>query len=122
MYELKILTQFAAAHQLRGIGGACENLHGHNWNVEVYISGDKLDENGLLIDFRDIKEKTEALMEELDHTYLNELDTFVTLNPSSENISCYIFESLSREFNSDDIKVSKITVWESDSACATYSK
>ncbi len=122
MYELKIITKFAAAHQIRGIEGGCENLHGHNWKVEVYISGDKLDENGLLIDFRDIKEKTEILMEELDHKFLNELDPFITLNPSSENISRYIFESLSQEFNSGDIKVSRITVWESDSACSTYTK
>ncbi len=82
MYELKIITQFAAAHQIRGIEGGCERLHGHNWKVEVFVSGDKLDENGLLIDFRDIKDKTEALMEELDHKFLNELEPFITLNPS----------------------------------------
>lgn len=120
MYELKIITQFAAAHQIRGIEGGCERLHGHNWKVEVYISGDKLDENGLLIDFREIKEKTEVLMDELDHKFLNELDPFVTLNPSSENVSRYVFESLSRELNTENIQISKITVWESDSACASY--
>ena len=120
MYELKILAHFAAAHQIRGIEGGCERLHGHNWKVEVFVSGDKLDENGLLIDFREIKDKTEFLMEKLDHRFLNDLEPFVTLNPSSENISRYIFESLSHELNSDQIRVSKITVWESDSACASY--
>ena len=122
MYELKIITQFAAAHQIRGIEGGCEHLHGHNWKVEVFVSGDKLDKNGLLIDFRDIKEKTNALMEELDHKFLNELQPFITLNPSSENISRHIYESLSRQLNTDTIRISKITVWESDSACASYTE
>lgn len=120
MYELKILAHFAAAHQLRGVEGGCERLHGHNWKVEVFVSGDKLDENGLLIDFRDIKDKTALLMEKLDHQFLNDLEPFVTLNPSSENISRHIFELLSHELNSDHIRVSKITVWESDSSCASY--
>lgn len=122
MYELKIISQFAAAHQLRGIEGGCERLHGHNWKVEVFVSGNKLDENGLLIDFRDIKKKAESLMEMLDHKFLNELDAFKVVNPSSENISRYIFESLSSELNTDNIKVSKITVWESDSACSSYTE
>jgi 6-pyruvoyltetrahydropterin/6-carboxytetrahydropterin synthase len=122
MYELKIITQFAAAHQIRGIEGGCERLHGHNWKVEVFVSGDKLDENGLLIDFRDIKDKTETLMEELDHKFLNELEPFITLNPSSENVSRYVYEALSRQLNTDTIRISKITVWESDSACASYTE
>jgi 6-pyruvoyltetrahydropterin/6-carboxytetrahydropterin synthase len=122
MYELKIITQFAAAHQIRGIEGGCERLHGHNWKVEVFVSGDKLDENGLLIDFRVMKDKTEALMEELDHKFLNELEPFTTLNPSSENVSRYVYEALSRQLNTDTIRISKITVWESDSACASYTE
>jgi 6-pyruvoyltetrahydropterin/6-carboxytetrahydropterin synthase len=122
MYELKIITQFAAAHQIRGIEGGCERLHGHNWKVEVFVSGDKLDENGLLIDFRVMKDKTEALMEELDHRFLNELEPFITLNPSSENVSRYVYEALSRQLNTDTIRISKITVWESDSACASYTE
>ena len=122
MYELKIITQFAAAHQIRGIEGGCERLHGHNWKVEVFVSGDKLDENGLLIDFREIKDKTEALMEELDHKFLNELEPFITINPSSENISRHLYEVLSGQLNTDTIRISKITVWESDSACASYTE
>ena len=120
MYELKVASQFAAAHQLRGFKGGCENLHGHNWAVEVFVSGEKLEEDGLLIDFRIIKEKTEMLLDGLDHKFLNEVEPFTTLNPSSENIARHIFESLSRELNNNHIRVSRITVWESDSACASY--
>ena len=122
MYELKVITQFAAAHRLRDFEGSCEKLHGHNWKIEVVVTGKKLGKDGLLIDFRLIKEATKRVLDELDHKYLNELDPFKILNPSSENIACHIFKSLSRELNSNDVRVSKVTAWESDSACSTYSE
>lgn len=122
MYELKIISQFAAAHQLREYEGKCENLHGHNWKVEVYVTGNKLEKNGLLVDFKLIKNATKKVLEELDHGFLNELDAFKTINPSSENIARHIFSALSREVNTDKIKVSRVTIWESDSACASYTE
>ena len=91
MYELKTITQFGAAHQLRNYKGKCENLHGHNWKIEVYVKGENLDENGLLVDFKVIKDKTKEIIEELDHKFLNELECFRDINPSSENIARYIY-------------------------------
>ncbi len=121
MYELKIISQFAAAHQLKGLKSGCENLHGHNWKVEVYVKGDELGQDGLLMDFKLLKEATNRLLGELDHKFLNELDFFKKADPSSENIARHIFKSLSRELNSKAVQVSKVTAWESDSACASYS-
>jgi 6-pyruvoyltetrahydropterin/6-carboxytetrahydropterin synthase len=120
MYELKIISQFAAAHQLRESHGKCERLHGHNWKVEVYVTGDQLGKDGLLIDFKMIKKATEKVLNELDHEFLNELEPFGTINPSSENIARYVYESLDQELTNRNIKVSKVSAWESDSACATY--
>ena len=120
MYELKVVSNLAAAHQLRNFEGQCENLHGHNWRIEVYVAGDDLQENGILIDFKLIKKATEKVIQELDHRFLNELEGFRDINPSSENIARYIYESLSRDLNSKKAKVSRVTAWESDSACATY--
>lgn len=120
MYELKITSQFAAAHQLREIRGGCENLHGHNWKIEVSVIGSELGKNGLLIDFRLIKSETKRVIDELDHKFLNELAPFENAEPSSENISRHIFESISRKLNIQGVKVSKVTAWESDSACASY--
>ncbi len=120
MYELKVISQFGAAHQLRGYGGKCENLHGHNWKIEVHVTGSKLGDDGLLVDFRLLKKATEKALDELDHKFLNELDHFKAINPSSENIARYIYESLSKGLNHDNVKVSRVTAWESDSACATY--
>ena len=121
MFELKVITGFAAAHQLRNFRGNCEKLHGHNWKVEVILSGDKLNETGLLIDFREVKEATDRILKELDHSFLNDLPRFKNENPSSENIAAYLFEKLSGELNDNHLKVTKVTAWESDSACASYS-
>jgi len=121
MYELKTIFQFGAAHQLRNYNGKCENLHGHNWKIEVFVKGETLGEDGLLVDFKVIKETTLNILEELDHKFLNELEYFKDINPSSENIARYLYEITSRELNNDAVEVSRITVWESDSACATYS-
>jgi len=120
MYELKISSQFAAAHQLRDFEGGCEKLHGHNWKIEVFVTGKELGKDGLLMDFRLIKEKAKKVLDELDHKFLNELDAFKIMNPSSENIACHVFKSLLRDLNNEDVKVSKVTAWESDSSCASY--
>jgi len=121
MFELKVIADFAAAHRLRNFRGNCEKLHGHNWKVEVILSGDKLNEAGLLIDFREVKEATDRILKELDHSFLNDLPQFKNENPSSENIAAYLFEKLSGELNDNYLKVTKVTAWESDSTCASYS-
>jgi 6-pyruvoyltetrahydropterin/6-carboxytetrahydropterin synthase len=120
MYELKIITQFAAAHRLENFNGKCEALHGHNWKVEVFLAGEQLDEAGLLVDFGLIKARTNALLEEIDHKYLNELEAFREQNPSSENLARYLFERLSATMIRDGVRVSRVNVWESDTSCASY--
>ncbi len=120
MYELKIITQFAAAHRLDNFYGKCEALHGHNWKVEVFLAGEQLDGAGLLMDFGRIKARTNALLEEIDHKYLNELEAFREQNPSSENLARYLFERLTAVLNRDGVRVSRVNVWESDSSCASY--
>jgi 6-pyruvoyltetrahydropterin/6-carboxytetrahydropterin synthase len=120
LYELKVISSIAAAHQLKGIGGKCEDLHGHNWKVEVFVTGEELGTDGLLIDFKWIKRATEEVLQRLDHKFLNELGAFEGLNPSSENLARHIHESLRKRLNRKDVTVSKVTVWESDSAAATY--
>ena len=120
MFELKVISDFAAAHQLRNFRGNCEKLHGHNWKVEVILSGDKLNEAGLLIDFREVKEATDRILKELDHSFLNDLPQFKNENPSSENIAAYLFEKLSGELNDNHLKITRVTAWESDSACASF--
>lgn len=120
MYQLKITSSFASAHNLMNYQGDCENLHGHNWKVEVSVTAKNLDKAGLGIDFKTLKAETKSLLKTLDHKHLNELAPFKDVSPSSENIARYIYQELSRTLNNDNIKVESITVWESDFACAKY--
>lgn len=120
MYELKVVSRFAAAHQLRMVAQKCENLHGHNWRVEVYVAGKELNDAGVLMDFGEIKVHLREIIESLDHKFLNELNFFGDGNPSSENIARYIAETLNAKINTPGVRVSRVGVWESDDSCATY--
>ena len=120
MYELKIVTDFAAAHRLNNFNGKCESLHGHNWKVEVFLTGDRLDDTGLVRDFGVVKAKAKEVLGELDHQYLNELPAFRQQNPSSENLARYLYERLGTALNNGGVRVSRVSVWESDTSCASY--
>ncbi len=121
MFELRVVTGFAAAHRLTMVGEKCENLHGHNWKVEVYVQGQQLDEGGVLMDFGIIKTHVRDLMKTLDHKFLNDLEYFRNgTPPSSENIARYVADALTQRLNRPEVKVSRVTAWESDNAAATY--
>jgi 6-pyruvoyltetrahydropterin/6-carboxytetrahydropterin synthase len=120
MYELMIETTFSAAHALRGYKGKCESVHGHNWKVQVHVVAERLNEIDIAIDFHDLKRYTNELLNQLDHKFLNDVFPFTEINPSSENIARWIFENLKRKINTDHVRLSAVTVWESDTASATY--
>ena len=121
MYELKIITRFAAAHQLKLVAKECENLHGHNWKIEVCFSGKALNNAGVLMDFGQLKKILSEIIERLDHKFLNELEYFNdSFPPSSENIAYYIANELQASINNPLVKVSSVTAWEAENACATY--
>jgi 6-pyruvoyltetrahydropterin/6-carboxytetrahydropterin synthase len=120
MYELKVVTKFAAAHQLTMLGSKCENLHGHNWKIEVYVSGENTDGAGVLLDFGVIKKHVRDIMSMLDHKYLNEIDYFQKNQPSSENIAFFVATELQKRIDNHTAHVSRVTAWESDDAGATY--
>ncbi len=120
MFELKVTTRFAAAHQLKMVARKCENLHGHNWKIEVCVAGERLDEAGILVDFGVVKTHVAQVMNRLDHKFLNELEYFGDGNPSSENIARYVADSLREMIAVPGLRVSRVTAWESDDAAATY--
>jgi 6-pyruvoyltetrahydropterin/6-carboxytetrahydropterin synthase len=121
MYELKVVTYFAAAHQLKMVAEKCENLHGHNWKIEICVAGKDLNKAGVLIDFGELKQHVSVIKAKLDHKFLNELDEFNDhCPPSSENIAHYIATTLQSMIEGSDIQVSRVTAWESENACATY--
>jgi 6-pyruvoyltetrahydropterin/6-carboxytetrahydropterin synthase len=121
MYEVTIRKSFSAAHLLREIGGKCEELHGHNFIVEVSAAAELLNEEGLLVDFRLLKRWTDEALDGLDHKYLNELELFKDINPSSERIARFLFERIGEKARLADVSLTRVTVWESENARVSYS-
>jgi 6-pyruvoyltetrahydropterin/6-carboxytetrahydropterin synthase len=124
MFELKVKTRFAGAHQLTMVGQKCENLHGHNWQVEVCVTGKELNQAGVLADFGDIKRAVRQVVDtELDHKFLNELPAFNGQQPTSERIAVYIAKKVQAFLEKSldtPLVVSRVMAWESEDACATY--
>jgi 6-pyruvoyltetrahydropterin/6-carboxytetrahydropterin synthase len=120
MFEIKIESSFSGAHRLRDYKGQCENLHGHNWKVEVFVASPEVGKNGMVLDFRELKDATQAVLETIDHRYLNEIPYFSEINPSSENIAKYIFDRVRARLGERRARITKVTAWESNGACASY--
>ena len=118
MFIISVKDEFSGAHNLRGYEGKCEKLHGHNWKVEVAVGKNDLDDTGMVTDFKVLKKQLNAVLDGLDHKYLNDLPCFSSSNPTSENIARYIYEELTRSVEN----VLKVTVWETDTSKASYFK
>lgn len=116
MFELKAQMYFSAAHHLLNYNGECENQHGHNWLVEAYVSGTELDKSNILVDYKVLKKELKSVLDTLDHKDINELPDFKNISPSSEILAKYIYNKLK-----DRIPlVSKISIWETATSCASY--
>lgn len=116
MYSVKVEANFSSAHNLRGYKGKCEELHGHNWKVEVVLAKEQLDKIGMVADFKYIRMKLNYVLDKLDHKYLNKITYFKKVNPTSENIAKYIYDQVTRL----GLVVRLVTVWENATSCATY--
>ena len=121
-YQLKVITEFASAHTLRDYPGACSRMHGHNWKVELEAIATALDDVGMGVDFKKMKKVAREVGDRLDHRYLNELEPFTEINPTAENIAAYLYREISTQLNTDTIKVSTVTLWETERACVKYSE
>ena len=116
MFEVKIETNFSAAHHLLNYKGNCENQHGHNWKVEVYVRGCELDKSNILVDFKILKKTVNEIIDYLDHKDINELPEFAGVSPSSEIISKFIYQKTKEKIPG----VSRVNVWETPTSRASY--
>ncbi len=124
MFEVSVEETFAAGHALRNYHGKCENVHGHNYRVRVLIEGEGLDGAGLLVDFVELKRILRALIEKLDHTFLNDVPPFDQLNPSAENMAHYFYKEMAAALGGgarpNPVRVAEVKLWETDTSSATY--
>ncbi len=121
-FVLKTILDFAAAHTLKGYDGDCARLHGHNWKIEVEIIGSKINEVGMVIDFKKIKKRAKEVIAELDHRYLNDHPYFADKNPTAENIAQFIYQQIQSRIESNTVSMHQIIVWENERNCVIYSE
>ena len=123
MYEVTVQAHFSSGHYLRDYHGKCENPHGHNYRVLVTLAGEGLESNGLLLDFKVLKDILKPVVAYLDHQMINDLEPFTTVNPSAENLAKYFFDETSRQLSEATrgrVRVKASTVFETDTSQATY--
>ena len=121
MFEVSVKDRFSAAHQLIEVGGGCERLHGHNFNVEVFVRSETLTDEGTVIDFRDLKKALADVLDMLDHTFLNDLEAFEDTGPSSERLARFIYLELSDHLLKKNLPgPCRVDVWESENSRASY--
>ena len=123
MFEITVKSEFEAAHFIKNYPGKCARLHGHNWVVEAIVQGDKLNELGILVDFKILKDELNKVLDKFDHQYLNELEIFTEKNPTAENLAEEIFNQLeTSEIFNDAVKLTAVKVYESPKSCVMYSR
>src|SRR5580658_116084 len=123
MYEVTVEAGFSSGHYLRNYHGKCENPHGHNYKVQVTLAGKDLDNAGLLLDFKLLKQVMRPVIDRIDHQMLNDLEPFITMNPSAENIAKYFYDQTNRELagmTAGRVRVKDCTIWETDTTTSTY--
>ena len=124
MFEVSVEEMFSAGHALRHYRGKCENVHGHNWRVMVTFVGETVDKAGMLVDFVEVKKSMSKVIDYLDHQFINDLKPFDELSPSAENIARFFFDEMSTDLaripGEVACKISRVKVWETDDASATY--
>lgn len=123
MYELTVEREFSSGHFLRNYHGRCENPHGHNYKVRITLAGTELDQAGLLLDFKLLKQVMRPVIDRIDHQMLNELEPFTTVNPSAENIARYFYDQTRQQLadmTNGRVRVKDCTIWETDTTSATY--
>ena len=122
MFEVKVEKSFSAAHHLLNYQGACENQHGHNWKVEVYVKGEILDKSNILVDFKVLKKELDKVLNYLDHKDINTLPEFENESPSSEYMAKFIYDKMKDKLQNQykNAFVSKVAVWETPTSRAVY--
>ncbi|MBM3475620.1 MAG: 6-carboxytetrahydropterin synthase QueD [Armatimonadetes bacterium] len=120
VYELTVQRHFSAAHALREYKGACSRLHGHNYQVEVVVARDSLDELGMAMDFGELKRICDEVIDGLDHRLLNDLEPFLQQNATSERIAEHVFHEIGLRLQKTSVVLRHVRVWETPTSAATY--
>lgn len=117
MYRLRVKSEFDAAHKMDGYIGKCSQLHGHTYTVEAFLLAKNLDNVGISIDLRATKQKLQDIIEQFDHSYLNDFKELGA--PSTENLAHHIFGKMKINLP-DGVTLEKVRVWETPKSWIEY--
>jgi len=120
IYELTVQRRFSAAHALREYQGACSRLHGHNYEVEVVVARETLDELGMVVDFTELKRVCDEVIDGLDHRMLNDLPPFSQRNATSEHVAEYLYHEIAPRLQELEVVLQFVRVRETPTSAATY--
>jgi len=120
VYELTVQRSFSAAHHLRDYDGPCARMHGHNYRVEITVAGPQPLQNGMLLDFGELKALCDEVLDELDHRCLNELPEFAEQNVTSENLAAHIYRKIAAKLSFAGVSMARVRLWEGDTSSVTY--
>lgn len=123
MYELTVEIPFSAAHCIPEHPGKCARLHGHSYRALITVAGEQLNEQGMLVDFGDLKQVCGEAIEPLDHTYLNEHLAFANTVPTAEAIARHIHDAVAPALAArleGRARLAQVVVYESATSFATY--
>lgn len=122
MYRVRVRGEFCAAHAIR-VGGRREPMHGHNWRVTLVACGERLDEDGLLVDFHALQGALAQVLASLDNRDLNSIEPFVGVNPTAEQVARHVFEAVEercRDRIPNGVRIESVEVTESPGCSAVY--
>lgn len=122
MYELTVQRGFSAAHHLRDYEGPCSRMHGHNYRVEITVAGPQPLQNGMLLDFGELKALCDEVLDALDHRCLNDLPEFAERNVTSENMAAHIYHAIAAKMPFAGVNLARVQLWESDTSSVTYTE
>lgn len=116
MFTISKLFEFSASHRLSGLpaGHQCARLHGHNYQVQIFLEAEKLDQRGFVMDFGDLKPFKDYIDQNLDHRHLNDI---LTVNPTAENLAHFLYLIASELFGK---KVMSVRVSETPKTWAEF--
>jgi 6-pyruvoyltetrahydropterin/6-carboxytetrahydropterin synthase len=109
--------RFEAAHQLSGMpdGHQCARLHGHSYQVEIFLASNATDSRGMVKDYGELEPFAEYVKSRFDHRFINEE---VDFNPTAENLARHFYFWIQGEHG--DWPLLAVRVRETEKTAALY--
>jgi len=121
LFTVSVETYFWASHQITVADGSKEARHSHNWKITAQVGAEKINEIGLVVDFRKIKAVLESVVAEFDNRQIDKIEYFRQNNSTAENVAVYIYRQMEKKLPKD-VKLEAVRVVEQSGCEAEFSE